>query len=232
MDWSELCKFNNIKNIIIKDDINYEKNKEKNIEKNKFDINTIISSINSDKIIKNLTSDILLKKMYFLSNNLNKYYFNYSNIKKENIIIIVNSILEMNNILKNRLNMKTIEINLDNLNKNSIPRSSYKFCNFKDACKYNYEKKSCKGCYAHHYVYNLLEFDLNILLYYLDNLEECNIFNNKELSKSLTTVNYVIKHMYDELNSILLYIKKEDNIEKYHINNKKNVNRKKRNINI
>ena len=61
-----------------------------------------------------------------------------------------------------------------------------------------------------------------------------NINNNKDITKSFTTINFVIKHMYDEINNILLYSKTTDNIEKYHKNNIKNVKQKNktRRINI
>ena len=158
--------------------------------------------------------------MIDLSNFLNKYYYQYT--VKKNILILINKIIKINKILKERLNLQSIKINFNSINLKFIPRSSYKFCNFKDACKYNYNESKDKGCYAHHYVYDLLEFDLEIVNYYITNyVEDNNLCNNKDIIKSFSTINYVIKHMYDELNSIKLYSKNQECIECYHKNNKK-----------
>ena len=171
--------------------------------------------------------------MFILSNNLNKYYFQL-NTNSNNILKILDNILIINNILKKRLNMKTLNINYNSVTNTYIPRSSYKFCNFKDACNYNYDLNKNKGCYAHHYVYNLLEYDLTILIYYINNFISENINSNKQVTKSLTTINFVIKHMYEELQNIFLYSDNKIDIEKFHINNFKNIKNKnkKRNINF
>ena len=125
----------------------------------------------------------------------------------------------MSNI-KKKLNMKTIDIKKDIINLNNLPRSSYKFCKHKDACNYNYEKNRNKKCHNHHYVHNLLEYDLMTIIYYIENLvNDKNLNNNQEIIKSFTTINYVIKHMYEELNNIKLYSKQNENIDKYHICN-------------
>lgn len=242
-DWCKLCNLNNINNVNINKN-SIKKNVIKNSEKNKinklFNIESIIEEEINNNDLKKQSSKILLKKKYFLTNNLNKYFFNNCNCKIELIKKILNYMLNITTILRERLNLKKININYNNIKINHIPRSSYKFCSFKDNCKYNYydnKKNNNKGCYAHHYVYDLLEFDLTVIIYYLNNFIKDDLFNNSELSKSFTTINFVIKHMHDELNNILLYVKEDEDIEKYHKNNtkiKSNNNRKlkKRIINL
>ncbi len=49
------------------------------------------------------------------------------------------------------------------INKNIIPRSSYKFCFHNYECKYNYNSK-CKGCYAQHFPHNMVYADIYALI--------------------------------------------------------------------
>ena len=233
--WSTLCCFDDIINIPINNKI--EEKEDNSIEEKKdvFDIESIIENLDTKKKLGKLSSNILLKKELDISISLNKYYFQLSENIKNNILILLKQILLINNILKDRIKMETIKVNYSIITQTYLPRSSYKFCNFKDACNYNYSNNKHKGCYAHHYIHNLLEFDLNISIYYITNfVNDTNINNNKDITKSFTTINFVIKHMYDEINNILLYSKNTDNIEKYHKNNVKNIKQKNktRKINI
>ena len=113
---------------------------------------------------------------------------------------------------------------------NSIPRSSYKFCHFKDSCVYNYDKDK-NGCYADHYVHNLVEADLEALLEYIKNNYKENIINhNKEIIKCINTLCFVLKHMASELNSLCIYCE-PDEYSNNHVNKivkKKNKKKKKR----
>jgi len=226
--WSTLCNLDNIINKTITNTIEEKTNTIIEKKNDIFDIKLIIESLDTKENLKKLTSNLLLKKELDVSNNLNKYYFQLSKNTKENIIILLNQILLITNILKNRLNMSSIPVNYSVINQNYIPRGSYKFCNFKDACKYNYSNNKQKGCYAHHYIHDLLEYDLSIIIYFINNfIDDNNINNNKDIIKSFTTINYVIKHMYDEMQSILLYSNNNIDIEKYHKNNKKNIKQNK-----
>ena len=81
----------------------------------------------------------------------------------------------------------------------------------------------------------MIEADLVVIIYYIENIiNDDNININNQLCKSFSTINYVIKHMYNELKSITLYLKKGDKIENYHVNNKVNkvVSKKQRKINL
>merc|ERR1711991_124164 len=95
----------------------------------------------------------------------------------------------MSQFLRLDLQQKKLKAN------NSIPRSSYKFCHFKDSCVYNYDKDK-NGCYADHHVHNLVEADLEALLEYIKNNYKENIINhNKEIIKCINTLCFVLKHM-------------------------------------
>jgi hypothetical protein len=78
--------------------------------------------------------------------------------------------------------------------KHAIPRSSYKFCNYNFECDFNYATK--KGCYAQHFVYNLVYADIKAILDYISTNK---VVQEQEIKKSLNTVSYVITHMHDEL---------------------------------
>lgn len=93
---------------------------------------------------------------------------------------------------KNRLE-KNISI------KNIIPRSSYKFCKYKQNCDFNYDKKNYEGCFAQHYVHNMVYSDVKILLKYLSLSENFSDYNEQEIKKSLETLYFVINHMYEEM---------------------------------
>lgn len=90
-----------------------------------------------------------------------------------------------------------------------IPRSSYKFCEWNYECEFNYKNKidnrnndkngEKHGCYAHHFVHNIIYTDIMHVINYINNNE---ILDNKEIDKSITTFSFVIKHMYDELSNI------------------------------
>jgi hypothetical protein len=103
-----------------------------------------------------------------------------------------------------------------------IYRSSYKFCNKKDECEAlycNFIKKTSdrvQRCNGDHYVHNKLISDLTNLITMLDIKTE-NISN--DLRICLDTVNFVINHMYQELNTFNIYHSKQPNfdINKYYI---------------
>lgn len=84
-----------------------------------------------------------------------------------------------------------------------IPRSSYKFCEYNYDCQYNYREEKYNGCYAQHFVHNLVYADISSVIYYLKYIHESNKnYNYDELVKCITTVAYVIKHMYEELSNL------------------------------
>ena len=158
--------------------------------------------------IKNMNSLRILKKEYEIINLLNKYCL--KNIKY-NIILLkngLNKLLLLSNLLKKRLNQKNI---IDKKMYNLIFRCSYKFCKYKENCLFIYNNKKC---YQDHYVHNMVSFDINMLLNYFKNNEN---INNKDISKSIITLTYVINHMYNELSARCLYCVNDNEIEKNHI---------------
>ena len=114
----------------------------------------------------------------------------------------INILLTSTIILRDRLNLQKIVHKVKNYN-NYIPRCSYKFCNFKNECFYNYSQKTTNVCYQDHYVHNMVEADLIILKEYITlKFNENNlVVPNKEILKTINTLSFVIEHMYTELKS-------------------------------
>ena len=150
---------------------------------------------------------VKLISKYTLQNN----YLNYGFFLKSLDVILIQS-----NILCKRLKLQPIDHKVKNYN-NYIPRCSYKFCNFKNDCFYNYNRKTKNICYQDHYVHNMVSADLIILIDYIKNKFNENklIIPNKEILKSINTLSFVVEHMYSELKSRCLYLK-DDEIEKEH----------------
>jgi len=98
-----------------------------------------------------------------------------------------------------------------------INRCSYKFCNYKDNCEFNYDKKE-KKCNADHYVHNMVYADTESLINYLlnNNLEK--VDHHNEMMKCINTLMFVINHMYNELKNKIFY-NTNKNINELHQNN-------------
>ena len=142
---------------------------------------TIIST-NLKKIIK---TDIEEK-------NINN--FDFSSIIKKLEWLKLGSM-----ILNNKLGLELCKHKFNN--NNVIPRSSYKFCNYTYDCEFNYDFKKHRGCYAQHFVHNLVYADIDILLKFIQFKENKNleIKDLDEFLKSVNTISFVINHMYDEI---------------------------------
>lgn len=110
------------------------------------------------------------------------------------------------------------------VNNFNIPRSSYRFCKFDFECPHNYNDKY-NGCYAQHYVHNLIHADILVIeQYIISKMDDSDKISIKELNKSVKTWAHVTSHMYDELSSVNTYYK---DIKKYHRSKtikKKNIN--------
>ncbi len=98
-----------------------------------------------------------------------------------------------------------------------INRCSYKFCNFKDNCEYNYDKNS-KKCNSDHYVHNMVSADCDSLINYLNTNDIEKVDHHNEMMKCINTLMFVINHMYNELKNKLYYSKTKE-INELHINN-------------
>jgi hypothetical protein len=182
------------------------------------EITELYNNNNKMKEINASSSLNILKKELEIIKLLTKYFLQNKTMEYNFIIISLKILLLLSENLRIKINQKKI-INKNNLN--ILKRSSYKFCLYKHNCMYNYNKKCKYVCYQDHYVHNMVSYDLELLINYIDNNNnnnnEC---NNKEILKTLNTLNYVIAHMESELKMKCLYIKNETEIEFYHINKK------------
>jgi len=112
---------------------------------------------------------------------------------------------------------------------NTIYRSSYKFCNYNYECEYNYNVKKHVGCYAHHYVHNIVYADVKAIIDYINKYSSNSQLYDKEtmsieIIKSLVTILFVIRHMFDELSNSIEY-RKNNNVHLTRLSSKKS-NRK------
>jgi hypothetical protein len=111
-------------------------------------------------------------------------------------------------------------------------RSSYKFCNYGHECEFNYNINKYNGCFAQHYVHNIVHADLTELTGYLRNIIEKNTKMTPELSneiiKSINTVSFVVNHMFDELRQTnnLSHVDRTPKKKKNNTNKNKNKNNK------
>lgn len=121
----------------------------------------------------------------------------------------------------------------------TVNRSSYKFCNLKQYCKMtfgnplelNIEHKRCEG---EHFVHNKLVNDLKSLIHVMDNQTDSEEDRNNipyYLRTGLTTTEFVIKHMYLDLNVFHIYLKndKSFNIDTLYVQKKTDRQRQDRN---
>lgn len=167
----------------------------------------------------------------FIATYLLKYIIQNNHCKIEQIIQCLDWLFKCSQYLSKKIGLSDIFIkkNKTKVSQNvHISRCSYKFCTYKDCCNYNYPdtpkktfKKKNRGCYADHYVHNKVSQDISSLLKYFNKLftsdTDVIIRNNKEVVKCITTIVFVIKHMYDELWSIYKSTN-NTNYEVYHKN--------------
>lgn len=176
--------------------------------------------------IKKLNSLLILQKELDIIKLLTKYALQNNYLDQEFFINILKLILSLSNTLKRRINQKDISLEKKTLSDDNITRCSYKFCNYKDSCIYNYNK-SKNLCYQDHYVHNMVCADIKILLEYIDSRykNEKTFLRNKEILKTINTLSYVINHMENELKAKCLYVVNVNNdilynpnseIEQYH----------------
>jgi hypothetical protein len=200
-----------------------------NIQEDDYNVNIDeINSIDLQKIkdtFQNKKCLYILQKELLIIKLLSKYALQTNNLDNDFVIKCLKLCFELSEILRQKINQKQIKIT----NKKNIQRCSYKFCNFKENCNYNYSKKKNNYCYQDHYVHNMVSHDLLVLLYYIQDEEYQNINKNeslKEILKSINTISFVINHMESELKAKCLY-QDENDWDSFHICNhykKKNKN--------
>ena len=239
--WSNMINYKNIvKQNYGKD---YDSDEEETNENENVELNTINFSLDNEKILneiekilsindfKKYTSLELLKSEDLLASYLSKSIVQNNNRSFNFLIRNLTWLKKCSEELSKRLKLKLVHHNEYFIRKNKIIRSSYKFCTFKNACEYNYNKTQ-KGCYADHYVHNMIYADIEALIKCLNKFYKQEMVSSKEVIKCVNTISFVIKHMYEELNNLCIYVDKKDH-EKYHILNNhptKNFNTKKRHI--
>jgi hypothetical protein len=181
-------------------------------ENNLIELNNICNDNNYLNELKNKNSLIILQKelkiiklltKYALQNNHLDYIFFYNSLK---------FLYELSEILRIRLNQKEIVHENKILTPNNLPRCSYKFCNFKDACTYNYNITSTNQCYQDHYVHRMVSADLLILIQYIEEKfkDPKFIIHNKEILKTINTLSFVINHMENELKTKCMYLNESE----------------------
>jgi hypothetical protein len=168
-----------------------------------------------DKIYKNKNSLEILQKEVEIVKLISKYSLQNNKLEFLFIITSLKYLYKLSEILRNRLKQSIINFNKNNKN-TGIIRCSYKFCNYKEECTYNYGKKN-NSCYQDHYVHNMVSHDVLSLISYIETNYSNNsqILHNKEILKTINTLSFVVGHMEAELRAKCLYIEQKE-WEKYH----------------
>jgi len=167
-----------------------------------------LSKLNSLKILQKELDIIKLLTKYSLQNNQLNYNFFINALKL---------LLILSEILRNKLNQVEVKIETKIYTDDNISRCSYKFCNYKDSCSYNYNKSKNLICYQDHYVHNMVSGDLKVLIDYIEQKYSHIkvISHNKEILKTINTLSFVINHMESELKAKCMYLS-ENEIESFH----------------
>jgi hypothetical protein len=168
-----------------------------------------------DKIYKNKNSLEILQKEVEIVKLISKYSLQNNKLEFMFIITSLKYLYKLSEILRTRLKQSIINFNKNNKNVGII-RCSYKFCNYKEECTYNYGKKG-NSCYQDHYVHNMVSHDVLSLISYIESNYSNNsqILHNKEILKTINTLSFVVGHMEAELRAKCLYIEQKE-WEKYH----------------
>lgn len=201
----------------------------KKIEKQNENVNItldepdIINKINlilnyEDDVINNKSSLDLLKDQELVTSYLSRYFIQNTKLNYTFVLTKVLWLMKISKILALRINQKIITHTKNKKKNTNVSRSSYKFCVHNSQCEYNYGTKK-KSCCSDHYVHAFIYADLQSLENYIKTktiTNEC-FESNREITKCINTIAYVVRHMYDELRNVCLY-QKEDNYEKVHFN--------------
>ena len=239
-DYSWYSKYYNINSMIVINDVKYnnlieilktQNNKHSIYDKvaqNEADFNIRIKELQnlyenneSIEMIKKMNSLQILQKELDIIKLLTKYSLQNKQLDYTFFLNVLTLLLTLSETLRIRLGQKEISFGKKNHNDN-ISRCSYKFCNFKDSCSYNYNKNK-NMCYQDHYVHNMVSLDLKVLIEYIklkfENLsdnKELILLYNKEILKTINTLSFVITHMENELKSKCLYLPEKE-IESCHV---------------
>lgn len=155
----------------------------------------------------------IMEYQTIITNNLRKIMkFNTNkSIDIDDVLLKLGWLIDTTKYLSNKIGL--VLFNHKETDKNTVARSSYKFCNYNFECEFNYNVKKYSGCFAQHYVHNLVYADISSLHRFIVNNK--NDISNKvfeEIKKSINTISFVIGHMYDEL-------KKAETFNFFNVNN-------------
>ena len=179
--------------------------------KNTFEKNNI------NELYSNKSSLEVLQKEVEIIKLISKYSLQNNKLEFEFIITCLKYLFSLSELLRTRLHQPPININRG-VKTININRCSYKFCNYKEECAYNYNfGKKTNQCYQDHYVHNMVSHDVTSLISYIESNYKMNslILHNKEILKTVNTLSFVIGHMEGELRAKCLYNEPKD-WEKFH----------------
>jgi len=162
--------------------------------------------------IKNKNSLVILQKEVEIIKLLTKYALQNNQLDYTFFLKSLKFLLQISEILRIRLGQKEIIHENKLFTPGNLQRCSYKFCNYKDTCVYNYNPTSKSQCYQDHYVHRMVSADLTILIEYIDKkFQDQNfVIHNKEILKTINTLSFVINHMENELRAKCMYLDKKD----------------------
>jgi|688.fasta_scaffold300881_2 hypothetical protein len=146
---------------------------------------------------KKLSDLCILEYQILIINYIRKQLKCQDDIKlnPDDILSKLGWLLNTSNYLSDKIGLQQFH------HKNSCPdqvaRSSYKFCNYNFECQFNYNVKKHNGCFAQHYVHNLVYADIESVINYMINNRLSICYD--EIRKSINTISFVIGHMYEEL---------------------------------
>jgi hypothetical protein len=181
------------------------------------ELNNLTESNNDLEELKKKNSLIILQKEVDIIKLLTKYALQNNHLDYNFFLKSLKYLFQLSEILRIRLGQKEIIHDNKILTPSNVPRCSYKFCNYKDTCTYNYNKNSKSQCYQDHYVHRMVSADLVILIEYIEQkFKDPNfVIHNKEILKTINTLAFVINHMENELKAKCMYLD-ESEWEKYH----------------
>ena len=166
---------------------------------------------------KSMNSLIILQKELEIIKILTKYSLQNNHLDYNFFLSCLKFLFKLSEILRVRIGQKEIIYESKTYTPTNIPRCSYKFCSYKDACVYNYNTKNKSLCYQDHYVHRMVSTDLFVLINYIEQKynDQAFVIHNKEILKTINTLAFVINHMENELKAKCLYLK-EDEYESCH----------------
>lgn len=222
--WANLNDSYNLDIILIENQNLKDYTPKNNIKEN---LKKVETTVNMDEIIadimsKDFSSDtslqILTKQNTIISYLLKSFRTSKSeDVPFDKFKLSLTWILETSKFITSKTNTFIQFFKTD-----KIYRSSYKFCNKKDECEALYcnviktNTNRNPRCNGDHYVHNKIVSDLSCLIAVLETKTDT---ISNDLRVCLDTVNFVINHMYQELNTFAIYHSKQPNfdINKYYI---------------